>query len=64
MLHDKRKDKAMADLQYRGVELSSDSAVNEISHIVQYRGTSYNTEDVEKAQKAHEGNYRGINWAK
>ena len=54
----------MANLQYRGVELNSDSAVNEISHIVQYRGTSYNTEDVEKAQKAHEGNYRGVNWAK
>lgn len=54
----------MANLQYRGVELNSDSAVNETSHIVQYRGTSYNTEDVEKAQKAHEGNYRGVIWVK
>ncbi|MFL2859164.1 MAG: DUF4278 domain-containing protein [Pontiellaceae bacterium] len=53
----------MATLQYRGVEFNSDSAVNEISHIVQYRGTTYNTEDVEKAQVAHEGNYRGVNWA-
>ena len=54
----------MATLQYRGAEFESGRAVEKKSHIVQYRGTSYNTEDVEKVQKHFEGKYRGVNWTK
>lgn len=52
----------MANLQYRGVKFDSEGTVKKASHIVQYRGSSYNTEDVEKVQSAHEGNYRGVKW--
>ena len=54
----------MATLQYRGVEFDSENAVEATSIIAQYRGTSYNTEDVEKVQKHFEGKYRGVNWTK
>ena len=54
----------MATLQYRGVEFDSGSAVEATSIIAQYRGASYNTEDVEKVQKHFEGKYRGVNWTK
>ena len=58
------KERIMATLQYRGVEFDSGNAVEATSIIAQYRGTSYNTEDVEKVQKHFEGKYRGVNWTK
>jgi hypothetical protein len=58
------KEITMATLQYRGVEFDSGSAVEATSIVAQYRGASYNTEDVEKVQKHCEGKYRGVNWTK
>ncbi len=52
----------MATLQYRGAEFESGRAVEKKSHIVQYRGTSYDTSKVEKAPEVHTGSYRGASW--
>ena len=58
----KRMEKNMATLQYRGAECESGRAVEKKSHIVQYRGTSYDTSKVEKAPEVHTGSYRGASW--
>ncbi len=52
----------MATLQYRGAKFESGRTVECKSHIVQYRGTSYDTSNVEKAPKLHHGSYRGVTW--
>ena len=50
----------------RGAEhvrfVEKQSAAECKSHIVQYRGTSYDTSNVEKAPKLHHGSYRGVTW--
>ena len=57
-----RMENNMATLQYRGAEFESGRTVETTSHIVQYRGTSYDTSNVEKAPEVHSGSYRGASW--
>ncbi len=52
----------MATLQYRGAKFESGRTVERTPHIVQYRGTSYDTSNVEKAPEVHSGSYRGASW--
>ena len=52
----------MANLLYRGAEVVHKEAVKSNDHIASYRGTTYNTKDVEAAPKATSGNYRGSSW--
>jgi len=51
----------MATLQYRGAKVISEEAMKK-NHIASYRGTTYNTEDVEVQPKVTSGNYRGSYW--
>ena len=51
----------MANLQYRGAEVVQKEAMRH-DHIASYRGTTYNTKDVEAAPIATSGSYRGSNW--
>ena len=57
-----RMENNMATLQYRGAKFESGRTVERTSHIVQYRGTSYDTSNVEKAPEVHSGSYRGASW--
>ena len=57
-----RMENNMATLQYRGAKFESGRTVERTSHIVQYRGTSHDTSNVEKAPEVHSGSYRGASW--
>lgn len=52
----------MAKLLYRGAEVVQKEAMKSHDHIASYRGTTYNTKDVEAAPKATSGSYRGSSW--
>jgi predicted phage gp36 major capsid-like protein len=51
----------MVNLQYRGAKVVQEDAVKQ-DHIASWRGTTYNTKDVEAAPKATSGSYRGSTW--
>ena len=51
----------MANLQYRGAKVVQQDAVKH-DHIASWRGTTYDTSEIEAAPKAQSGSYRGANW--
>ena len=51
----------MVHLNYRGAEVIREDAVKQ-DHIASWRGSTYNTKDVEAAPKATSGSYRGSKW--
>ena len=51
----------MANLQYRGAEVVQEEAMRQ-DHIASYRGSTYNTKDIEAKPAATSGNYRGSSW--
>lgn len=51
----------MVNLQYRGAEVVREDAVKQ-DHIASYRGTTYNTKDIEAMPVTKSGSYRGSSW--